>query len=140
MTENNAEPDVEPQETGEGTPQHATKGTSGRKSFAKLRRELSDEELSSPAVQRMLLDEIERLDAEREELVSFRKKFHDSDKRAAILEEKFKTKISIEIIHLACMTVGAAAIGYAPSQKGLTAWIFGGILIVAGIVARVVKP
>lgn len=76
MADTNTElPDTEPQETAEGGPQPVLKGTSGRKSFAKLRRELSDEELSSPAVQRMLIDEIERLDAERTELASFRISF-----------------------------------------------------------------
>ncbi|WP_157739317.1 hypothetical protein [Herbaspirillum sp. meg3] len=145
MTETNAEPDIEPQEATEGALQLVAKGTSGRKSFAKLRRELSDEELSSPAVQRMLIDEIERLDAERSDLASFRGKFHEADKSAAILEEKFKGKISIEIIHIACITVGAAALGYAPSiwQMQPTAWmtgIFGVVLIVAGLAAKAVKP
>lgn len=145
MAEVNSEPDVEPQEVAEGAPQLASKGTSSRKSFLKLRRELSDEEASSPAVQRMLLDEIERLDAERGELASFRNKFHESDKRAAILEEKFRGKISTEIIHVACITVGAAALGYAPSiwQTQPMAWmstIFGVVLIIAGLAAKAVKP
>ncbi|QFY43628.1 hypothetical protein F6R98_14180 [Candidatus Methylospira mobilis] len=138
-------PDTEPQEILNGVPQPVVKGSSSRKSFAKLRRELSDEELSSPAVQRMLIDEIERLDSERIELASFRTKFHDSDKRAAILEERFKSKVSIEIIHVACITVGAGALGYAPSiwQTQPTAWmatIFGVVLIVAGLAAKAVKP
>lgn len=138
-------PDTEPQEISEGAPQLISKGTSGRKSFAKLRRELSDDELSSSAVQRMLIDEIERLDAERIELSSFRNRFHDSDKRAAILEERFKGKISIEIVHIACMTTGAAALGYAPSiwQAGPAGWmaaIFGVVLILAGLAAKAVKP
>lgn len=145
MAEINLEPDIEPQEVIQSGSQAVPKGTSGRKSFAKLRRELSDDELASPAVQRMLLDEIERLDIERGELTSFRAKFHDADKRAAILEEKFKGKISIEIIHIACTTIGAAALGYAPSiwEKQPTAWmaaIFGIILILAGLAAKAVKP
>lgn len=145
MAEINSEPDIEPQETGEGVPNAFSKGTSGRKSFASLRRELNEEELLSPAVQRMLIDEIERLDIERDELYSFRTKFHESDKRAAILDERFKGKISIEIIHIACITVGAAALGYAPSiwQTQPTAWmtaVFGVVLIVAALAAKAVKP
>lgn len=145
MLETNLEPDIEPQEAVGDLPQVVAKGTSSRKSFAKLRRELSDEELSSPAIQRMLIDEIERLDTERGELASFRIKFHESDKRAAILAERFKGKIAIEIIHVTCITVGAAALGYAPSvwQMVPTAWmiaIFGLVLIVAGIAAKAVKP
>lgn len=138
-------PDIEPQEPSDGTTPAVPKGTSGRKSFAKLRRELSDEELSSTAVQRMLLDEIERLDKERSDLASYRNKFHESDKRAGILEERFKGKIAIEIIHAACITVGAAALGYAPSiwqnqPTALMAAIFGVVLILAGLAAKAVKP
>lgn len=138
-------PDIEPQEAHDGMSMVVPKGTSGRKSFAKLRRELSDEELSSPAVQRMLIDEIERLDSERSELHLFRSKFHESDKKAAVLEEKFKQKVSIELIHIACMTVGAAALGLAPSiwTTQPTAWmvvIFGTVLVIVGLVAKVIKP
>ncbi len=85
MAELNLEPDIEPQEAALEQMQPVAKGNSGRKSFSKLRRELSDDELSSPAVQRMLIDEIERLDADRVELISFRGKFHDSDKKVAVL-------------------------------------------------------
>jgi hypothetical protein len=145
MAEIHTEPDVEPVEGADGSSQVVAKGTSGRKSFAKLRRELTDEELASPAVQRMLLDEIERLDSERSELGSLRTRFHETDKRAAVLEERFKGKISLEIVHVGCMTVGAAALGYAPSiwQSQPTAWmavVFGGLLIVAGLAAKAVKP
>lgn len=137
--------DVEPEEPLTPKQGEVVKGKSGRRSFSKLRRELSDEELASPAVQKMLVDEIERLEEERVELHTFRTKFHDSDKRAAVLEEKFKGKISIEVIHIGCMTVGAAALGYAPSiwEVQPTAWmiaIFGVVLVLAGIGAKAVKP
>ena len=42
MAEINSEPDIEPQEAGEGAPQVVAKGTSGRKSFAKLRDSLNN--------------------------------------------------------------------------------------------------
>lgn len=137
-------PDVEPQEIDDES-LAVPKGTSGRRSFSKLRRELSDDELSSSAVQRMLIDEIERLEVERIELSSYQSQFHLADKRAAILAEKFKGKIAIEIIHLACMSVGAAALGYAPSiwanqPTGWMAAIFGVVLLVAGLAAKAVKP
>ena len=40
----------------------------GRQSLSKVRRELSDEELTSPAVQKMLIEEVERLELECAEL------------------------------------------------------------------------
>ncbi|WP_429124130.1 hypothetical protein [Aeromonas allosaccharophila] len=146
MAELNLEPDIEPQEAALEQMQPVAKGNSGRKSFSKLRRELSDDELSSPAVQRMLIDEIERLDADRVELISFRGKFHDSDKKVAVLDEKFKAKISIEIIHIGCITVGAAMLGYAPTiwatqqSTAIMGIVFGLVLIIAALVAKAVKP
>ena len=44
-------------------------------------------DLKSPGVQKMLLDELERADAECEGLQSYASRFHDADKRAAVLEE-----------------------------------------------------
>ena len=114
-----------------------------RKSFSKLRRELNDEESLSPGVQRMLIDEIDRLESQCQENSSYREKYHEVDKRVGVLEEKAKTQISVEIIHIACMTVGAAAIGYAPSiwssPQGWISLVFGAVLVICGLVAKAVK-
>lgn len=141
------QPDQEPLEPEGGEIQDviSKKRTSGRKSFSRLRRELTDEELAAPAVQRMLLDEIERLDSELTDQRQYRDQFHEVDKVHAALQEKFKTKISIEILHVACIAIGGAALGYATSNWGSqpVGWIslvFGGVLLVAGIIAKAVKP
>jgi hypothetical protein len=141
----NDQMDVEPEEPTGAPPSDTVKPKSGRRSFSKLPRELSEKELASPAVQKMLVDEIERLETECDELSSYRPKFHDADKRAAILEEKFKGKISIDILQTGCLTVGAAALGYAPSitTGQPSAWmiaIFGVVLVIAGLTAKAVKP
>jgi hypothetical protein len=139
-------PDQEPEEPPSGgQQQEALKPKSGRRSFSKLPRELSEKELASPAVQKMLVDEIERLELECSELSSFRPKFHEADKRVGVLEERFKTRISIEIIHVGCMVTGAAALGFAPSiwANQPTAWMltmFGLVLVLAGLLAKAVKP
>jgi hypothetical protein len=137
--------DVEPEEPSGIEPSETVKPKSGRRSFSKLPRELSEKELASPAVQKMLVDEIERLEAECDDFSSYRPKFHDADKRAAILEEKFKGKISVDILQTGCLTVGAAALGYAPSitTGQLSSWmvaVFGVVLVVAGLAAKAVKP
>lgn len=144
---NRQQPDVEPEDTlVTGAPIVASKGNSGRKSFSNLRRELSDEELTSAAVQRMLLDELERLDSECEDLRVIRDKYYASDKRVGVLEERFKSKISLEIMHVTCFLLSGSALGYAASNWGsqptvsMLALIFGGVLAVAGVVAKVVKP
>lgn len=140
------QPDVEPSEPSETVTAVTPKGNSGRRSFLNLRRELTDEELASPAVQRMLLDELERLDQECEDLRLFRDRFHTCDKLAGILEERFKSKVSLEIMHVTCFLISGSSLGYAASNWGaeptvsILALIFGGVLAVAGVVAKVVKP
>lgn len=121
-----------------------TKGKVRRKALTSLRRELSDKELLSPAVQKLLLDEIDRLEEDNTELAGYRSRFHDADKKAAILQQKQTTSIAHEIISLSCITVGGAAIGYAPSvwasqPTGGVALAFGVVLVLGGIVAKAVK-
>lgn len=116
----------------------------GRRSLSNVRRELSEDELKSPAVQRMLIDEIERLERENVDLRDFRDKYYESDKRASILVEKDKERQSVQVVFVVCLTVGAALLGYAPSlwnnqPGGMLSIIFGVVLIAGGIVSKVVK-
>ena len=69
-----ATPDHEPDEDGE--PQGNRKG---RQALSNVPRELSEEEISSPAVQRMLLDELDRLETEAGELGEFKDRFYSAD-------------------------------------------------------------
>jgi hypothetical protein len=94
MSEDLESPDVEPEDSGEDITVRPHKG---RRAFTNVRRELSDEELSSPAVQRMLIDDIERLEKEKFDLSEYQEKFHEADKNAAILEEKLKASVTQEI-------------------------------------------
>lgn len=115
-----------------------------RRPFAKLRRELSDEELLSPAVQRLLLDEIEKLDRQVIQLEEYRNKFHEVDKRQAVLEQRIKRSISSDVIFGVCLCVGAAALGYAPSvwshqPSGYLSIAIGSILIFGGIVSKLIQ-
>ncbi|HAU4905264.1 TPA: hypothetical protein F3P23_00540 [Aeromonas hydrophila] len=146
MADTQSGPDIEPQEPTTDSPQVDTKKASARRSFSKLRRELNDEELTSPAIQKMLIDEIERLEEERVTLNSFRDKFHTSDKEASVLKEQFKSKKALDIFHTGNITVGAAILGYTPSiwasqqPSALIFTILGCVLIVVGLIAKAVKP
>ncbi|MDD2051087.1 hypothetical protein NPS46_00800 [Pseudomonas putida] len=136
--------DVEPQFVNE-EPLEASKSSQQRRSFSKLRRELSDDELLSPAVQRLLIDEIERLEKVAVELSCFKEEFHKADKRTGVLEERFKVKISVELIHFASLSAGAALLGFAPSiwenqPTATVLFVVGAILVLVGIIAKVVKP
>lgn len=138
---NQEQPYIEPEDTGEGIQVAHAKG---RRAFTNVRRELSDEELLSPALQRILIDDIERLEKEKFELGEYRERFYSVDKKSAILEEKVKVSISQEVIFSVCLTVGAAALGYAPSvwasqPTGYMSIAFGIVLIIGGIASKVVK-
>ena len=112
-----------------------------RRSFSKLRRELTDDELSAPAVQRLLLDELDRLERDVAEQSQFRDRYHAADKRASVLEEKIKHWEATEIAHILCLTAGSALIGYSPSvwdhpPVGYLALTIGAILVIGAVVAK----
>ena len=91
----NEQPDQEPEVKPEVTPTAVVKG---RQSFSRVRRELSDEELASPAVQRLLIDEIERLERDCSEFRDYRDRYHTADTKAQILEVRLKKSLAGEII------------------------------------------
>ena len=144
MSDGTELPDQEPSEGTAVASPVPLKSKSRRKALSTARRELSDKELLSPAVQKLLLDEIDRLEEDNTELSGYRGRFHEADKKAAILEQKGKISIAHEIISLSCITVGGAALGYAPAvwenqPSGYISLIFGAVLVVGGIVAKAVK-
>jgi hypothetical protein len=129
--------DTPDQEPAPDEAQRSTVALKTRPAFAKLRRELTEDELGTPAVQRLLLMEIERLERVETELVGYRARFHDVDKRAAVLAEKGKKWTATEIVHAVCLSVGSALIGYAPSlsQPGAQRMAYAlGIVLVAGAI------
>lgn len=131
--------DVEP-ESGEGTA-HIK---SSRKAFSKLATELSDEDLKSPGVQKMLLAEISRLESAALYSEEFKGKYHEADKECAVLKEKEKTLIFSEILYSVSLTLGAALLGVAPSVTSanyspMVVGIIGTLLVIGAIVAKVGK-
>jgi hypothetical protein len=115
-----------------------------RKALSRLKRELSDEELSSPGVQKLLVEELEKLEHDCALAHEYRDRFYAADKEVAILKVQQKKSLSGEIIFGGCLAVGAAALGYAPAvwaqqPSGWIALIFGGVVVLLGIVARVVQ-
>jgi|ERR1017187_2057469 septal ring factor EnvC (AmiA/AmiB activator) len=115
-----------------------------RKALSRLKRELSDEELATPGVQKMLVEELERVEDENNDLKNFREKFNTADKDLAVANQKLKGWQSMEIISTGCIAVGAAALVYVPEAwktqpNGWIALIFGGVLTVIGIVAKAIR-
>ena len=137
-------PDQEPPGVAAAPGPEPAKSRSGRRALSSLRRELSDKELLAPAVQKLLVDEIERLEEENGGLATFRGRFHEADKKAAVLEQNGKASVAYEIISLTCITVGGAALGYAPAvwtaqPSGYIALGFGAILVAGGVAAKAIK-
>jgi hypothetical protein len=50
-----------------------------RRALSRTRRELTEEEFAAPVVLQMLLDDVDRLESEKAEIVQFRSRFHEAD-------------------------------------------------------------
>lgn len=85
-----------------------------RRAFSKLRRELSEDEISNPAVHRLLLDIQDQLESQVVELTAFEDKFHAADKERAVLQQKVAQHSAMEVMHGLCLALGGVFIGLAP--------------------------
>ena len=119
--------------------------TKGRRSFRKVRRELNEEELSSPAAQRLILDELDRLEEENSVLQNVREDFHRVDKKASVLEEKLKKHNALDILSSAALIAGSLTLGYAPKvwnnadATGPLLLVVGVLLIAGGIWSKAAR-
>lgn len=118
--------------------------SSRRQVFGELRRALSEDDLSSSGVHKMLLDELERAEAECALLSAYVERYHEADKRAAVLEERARPQTALEIAFGAGLGLGGAIIGLAPlfwtdQPKGWIALLVGLLMMVAATIARAVK-
>ena len=138
-------PDQEPSHVPAPPAASPPKTKGGRKATSSIRRELSEKELQSPATTMFLLDEVDRLEQENAELLEYRGRFHESDKKAAVLDQKLNFNRGQEVISITCVTLGGAALGFAPSvwaattSTGPIILIAGIVLIVCGVAAKAVK-
>jgi len=82
--------------------------------FAKVRREVSEDEFTAPGVARILLDQISDLRQRVHEETKFRALYYDADKERAIMREKLKLRLSSEIISGIVLTFGSLLIGFSP--------------------------
>jgi hypothetical protein len=85
-----------------------------RQAFKEIRRELAENDLASPGVQKMLLEELQLAEDKCEVLESYVDRFHEADKRAAILSEKLAAQKAFDVLFDASFGVGCAIIGLAP--------------------------
>ncbi len=115
-----------------------------KRSYQKAHTFLKAEDLATATGVQFLLDKIEELDFQNEELSSFREKFHEKDKEAALSDSKINAATSHEIIFGVCLSMGSIAIGIVPSISGIEkfGWLpysvggLGLILIVGAILSK----
>ena len=89
-----------------------------RRPFSKLAVELDENDLESKGVQKLLLAEISRLEAENAELGSFRDDFHARDKDCAKFGVRLQKNTMMEILYTIAVAVGAALLGLSQSVSG----------------------
>jgi len=133
---------------GEGVPvttsDEATPSTGKRQALRDLRRELTDSDLASSGVQKMLLHAVDAADAECEVLTGYRTRFHEADKRAAVLEEKLRTQTAIEVafgvgLGLGCAIIGLTPLFWTEQPLGYITLGIGLLLALGASIVRVIK-
>jgi len=126
-------------------PESAVPATGRRAAFRDVRRQLTDEELKGPGVQKLLLDMLQEADDDREGLRSYVDRFHEADKKTAILSGQVNTNTTIEVFFGVGVGLGGAIIGLAPffwdakPEYGVITGLVGLGLIVGSTIGRLVK-
>jgi len=115
-----------------------------RRSFGKVRRELNEDELGSSGVQKMMLDDLERMDEAEAELKIVTGKYNETNTELAVTKEKLKTHNAFDVISTGTIAFGSLIIGIAFNIDGndtikIAFYVFGGALIVLGIIAKVMR-
>ena len=117
---------------------------SGRRAvFRDVRRQLTDDELQSSGVQKLLLDMLQEADNEREGLRAYVSAFHTADKTAAILGVQVKSQDAIDIFFGVGIGLGGTVIGLIPffwgikSEYGIVCGMVGLGLIIGATIGRI---
>lgn len=109
-------------------------GSQQEKPLSRLSRVLSEDDLKSSGVRKLLLGQLDEFEQCKCELSDYRNKYHDKDKESAILTEKIAGFITFEWLYSLLLTVGAILIGYYASQPNQ-----GCLLLIIGIVSVVLS-
>ena len=118
--------------------------TGRRVSFGKLRRELTDDELKSSGVQKLLLDELDRMEGESATMKSLSIKYNNNREALAVAEAKLKTSNAFEIISTATVASGSMLFGAAFSLESgghpnTIMIVMGVVLVVVGVSAKFMR-
>jgi len=111
------------------------------------RKGLTQEDLSSPIIQRFLTEDLDRLGAENEKLHAMAQSFQALQVRYAVLEESARIAKWTEILSYVGLAIGSAGLGAAPSYLGIAGgnaigiiiMVLSALLVVGSIIARIAR-
>lgn len=113
--------------------------------YSNLAKGLTTEELAQSGTQKLILNDLEKSYARIKYLTPFQSKYFEELSKKLVLEEKLaKTKRS-EILYSFCITGGGLIIGYSNTvvklekTAGIIGYVFGGLLIIGGILFKLGK-
>lgn len=107
--------------------------------FANIKRELSEEELTNPAVIRFLISDHDRMESDLNRMSKYEELYHSKDKESAILTERIKVSTASEVIYTVCETGGSALMGLSSLFWGNKGWLLliaGGLFVIGGIIYK----
>lgn len=139
--ENNINSEVS-KDSGNGILQESVSMSIPNDPYAKVQRLLSEEDMTSPAVQKLLLSENDRMSRELKKLYVLEEKYHARDKDAAILEEKLKKMKGADILYTLCTSGGAALVGFSKAFWDNNGWVLlvmGFVFVICGVVFKFAK-
>lgn len=92
----------------------------------------------------MLLEKLENAEAKCDVLQAFVERYHQADKRVAVLEEKLKANLVIDVSFTVGFGVGCSVLGLIPTfwdgtAKGPAALAVGLILVVGSVIVRIIR-
>lgn len=129
----------------EPDPRPSVASTGKRQAFQDLKRQLTEQDLSNPGTQKLILEMLSIAEADRDECKGYVDEFHRVDKEAAVLREKLRGDRLNELMFTVGVGVGCAAIGLAPffwdkeNNRGLVCLVIGAVLVAVFSVLRAVR-
>jgi hypothetical protein len=146
-----------PQATGASVPttvassaQYPVPSSGRRQAFDDVMTPLTPQDLASAGTQKLVLYMLQQSQNQVIELSGYSERFHESDKRAAVLQEKLdaqsKFSKSVEIAVITGTTLGGALIGVATyfwaktppdNTSGWLALVIGALLVIGAAIVKV---
>lgn len=97
-----------------------------KKALSKVKRELSDEELTQSGVQKLLIQQTESLEDELKETKEYISKYHLLFSENSVLKEKINGSTNYEILHNFVLSMGGVLLGISGSFYNIekSNWLF----------------